>query len=219
MAVEGLDRAVREEVKPKIDKVVERTVNLETRARASEARLKVLENDSKQFAIGVGVHECFHDEDFKDIDENEKQVLHEIGTIIARVSVAETNIQTAIGRTKEEVEKTDRRWSRLAGALLTVALFAIGGVGAWVVTLVTVRADVKHLSEEQSKFRGEVTNSISNDAKRVEKAAKRVETVVATPPSAPPVDPLELLWCDLSEREKTRQKKIRGGKIPDKRCP
>lgn len=223
VVVEALDVTIREEVKPKIDVLTERTVNLETRTRAGEARLRRLETDSREIAVGVAVHGCDHEEDFKTIDANEKQVLAEIGSIAARISVAENNVNAAKERQKEEVDKTDKRWSRFTAALITIGLAALAGIIGWVVTLTTVSSDVRHLSSEQSKLRSAVskgTTSVSNDAKRVEKAAKRVENAASAPAVIiEPTDPLEELWCDLGEREKSRQKRIRGGKIPTKRCP
>lgn len=218
-AVGSLDVTIREEVKPKLNTVSERTIKLETRAKASEARLKRLENESRD-------PHCEHEEDFRDIDLQGKQVLLEIGTITSRISVAETNVAAAKERQKEEVAKTDKRWSRFSIALVSVGIAALAGIIGWVVTLSTVSSDVRHLSSEQTKLRAAVskgTTSAASGAKRIESAARRVESAAYAPTvfaeAAEPIDPLELLWCDLGEREKSRQKRIRGGRIPTKRCP
>jgi len=222
-AVEGLERTIREEVKPKLDTVTERTVNQEARIKASEARLRRLETDSREIAVGVAVHDCDHEEDFRDIADSGRQVLGEIGSIAARVSVVESNAKASKERQKEEIEKTDKRWSRFTAALITIGIAALAGIIGWVVTLTTVRSDVGHLSREQTKLREAVKNvprSVSKDARRVEAAATRVENAASAPAVIiEPADPLEELWCDLSDHEKSRQKRIRDGKIPTKRCP
>lgn len=214
----------------KLDGLGERTVNLQTRQKTSEARLKVLESDTKSLAL-PRPHDCHQEGDIEGIKDEGRQTRLEVQTIVSRVAVAETQVKTVKEKIKEDGEKTDKRWGRVWAIGGMLALFVLAAVGGWIATLFTMRADVQHLGAEQTKLRATVekgarstTESTAKmtaaSTKVTEATAKLTAKLTAETDAGHLTDPLELLWCDLGDREKTRQKRIRGrDKIPTKRCP
>lgn len=210
----------------KLDGLGERTVNLQARQRTSEARLNVLERDTKALA-SPRPHDCHQEGDINEIKDEGRQTRLEVQTIVSRVAVAEMQVKTVKEKVKDDGEKTDKRWGRVWAIGGTLAFFVLAAVGGWIATLFTMRADVQHLGAEQTKLRATVEkgarSTTAASTKMTEATTKMTEAtakLTAESDAAPSPDPLELLWCELGNREKARQKRIRGrDKIPMMRCP
>jgi predicted nucleic acid-binding Zn-ribbon protein len=157
------------EVRPGVQEVRDGFINLKARTRVSEARLKKLESEPK------GAHDCHQTAIIGDLSEGHKQSQKALSDTSQKVAINENEISGLSEQMKER--KQGGKWVR--NTFITIGLAVLAVAAGWVVTLATLRADVRHLSTEQTRMRTEVEKardlSIKATAK-VNAAAKRVET-------------------------------------------
>jgi hypothetical protein len=224
-AVDTLSKAIDKDIKPKLDKVHEGFIRLETEHRVTKARLKSVEGDTKALtSASPQPHDCYHEDDFIDLKDGQRSVLADVITIKTGLVEAATEHKRTKEMTDKEVDRIDGRSKTVTGIAVTVILFVLGAAGAASAAFYTTQERVGHIAEEQSKMRDEMaaTRSASVSAStKVESAATKMEQAanqVRTTDHA--ADPLELVWCDLSPQERRRQENLRGrDKIPQRRCP
>jgi len=214
--VNDLDYVIRQELRPRLDEVRDGFIRLETEHRGSEKRLKSVESDVKTLTTRPPqAHDCYHEDDIRGLEE---------GNLATRADLA--TIKTVNGSIKESldknVERIDGRSKMLTGAAISVGLFFLASVGGFGAVFYTMKADVDHLSNEQTKVRSDVSSLRDVYVKSIDKvqaAAAQVER------AAVKVDdnserPIDAIWCDLSPQERWRQTRIRGAeKVPQRRCP
>lgn len=224
-AVGNLSKAIDEDIKPKLDKVHEGFIVLETEHKVTKARLKTLEGDTKALtSASPQPHDCYHEDDFVDLKEGQKGVLAEVVSVKTGLATAATEHKRTKESTDKDVARIDGRSKTVTGIAVTVVLFVLGAAGAASAAFYTTQTRVGHLADEQSKIRDEMaktrtasvsaSSKVQSAAESVKKVAKQVKTNGHT------TDPLELVWCDLSPQERRRQERLRGrDKIPQRRCP
>lgn len=224
-ALSEIRHAVRD-IKPKVDKLVERNVDHEARIKASEARLRRVEDKVADVAEKPISHDCAQVETIREIKEESKKIRADNGDVTQRLTKTETKL-AGLGEsvaTAQADTKAGRRW--LIGIIVTLIIVVGGAAFGWVITLVMVRSDVAHLTSRQEEM-GErldtvqaTTTKAAQAGVRVEQATKRIETVVQESAPSEPVVALDDVWCALSipEREKLRRA-LPSDRIPARRCP
>jgi hypothetical protein len=212
------------DIKPKVDKLVEHNASHEARIKASEARLRRVEDKAAEIAEKPQSHDCAQTETIREIKEEAHRFRKSSEDTTQRVIVAETKV----GALAKEMEtnqgdtKSGRRW--LIGIIVTLVIVIGGAALGWVITLVTVRSDVAHLATEQQEIQERLSTVQVTTTKagvRVEAAAKRIETVAQETEDEPAAFiALDDVWCNLSspEREKLRRA-LPSDRLPARRCP
>lgn len=224
-AVDILSKAIDKDIKPKLDRVHEGFIRLETEHKVSKARIKSLEDDTKALtSASPQPHDCYHEDDFVDLKEGSKGIRADVQAISTGLATTATAQAAEKEQTDKNIQRIDGRSKTVTGIAVTVVMFVLGAAGAASAAFYTTQARVGHLAEEQSKIRDEMvkTRSASVSASsKVESAATKVEQVAnQVKTNGHTADPLELIWCDLSVQERRRQEKLRGrDKIPQRRCP
>ena len=214
-------KATVSEMKPKVESLTEGIVELRTRARASEARLK--RNEDKVSEIAERPHDCAQVEAIHGLVEAEKSIRKDASEITQRVVVSETTLSTAV----KTIEKMDdaaagrSRW--LSGVMITVVLTVIGAAAGWLTTLSTLRSDVQHLSDEQSRIRSDmasVKSATRETGVKIEAATEVISQAAAKNDVPSEAVTLEELWCVLPAKERDNLRKtLPTERIPRRVCP
>lgn len=224
-ALDNIDRVIQKDIKPKLNKVHDGFIRLETEHRATKNRLRILETDTKEVLTAPAVaHDCYHEDDIVDLKEGQRGVQAEIASVKVEVATVTTDQSSVKEVLDKNVKRIDGRSKMITGIAVTVVLFVLGIAGTAAAGFYTMQANVSTLSKEQTKIRTEVSgmgeahvnasSKIQSAAERVEEVADQVEQNGHIP------DPLEQIWCDLSPQERRRQERLRGSdKIPRRRCP
>lgn len=228
-AVSNLDRVIQCDVKPKLDKVHEGFIVLETEHKVTKARVKSLEEDTKKLvSTSPQPHDCYHEDELGDLKEGQRSIVAEMINCKTDLATTSTEHKRTKEQTGKDIERIEGRSKTITGIAVTVILFVLASAGAASAAFYTTQTRVGVLVEEQSKIRDEMEQtrkaSISASTK-LESAATKVERMANQVKEVNVVDrdegdPLELLWCDISPQERRRQEKLRGpDKIPQRRCP
>jgi len=223
-AVNTLSKAIDKDIKPKLDKVHEGFIVLETEHKATKARVKNLEDDTKKLSgASPQPHDCYHEDDLMNLKEGQRIVLADVVAVKTGLATTATEHARTKEQTDREVARIEGRSKTATGIIVTVILFVVGASGAASAAFYTTQTNVVHLSEEQSKIRVEMSDMRAANIKastKMEEAADAVEKVANQVRTSSVSDPLDSIWCDLSPQERRRQENLRGAaNIPQRRCP
>lgn len=207
------------EMKPEVHKTSKTVVELATKQRVADNRIKTLETKTDGLADTTAKlsqprpHDCINANKIGDLEEDLKQ--HALGLTEAAKDVA------AAGADINELKQGQ---SKFIYWLLGAAVIVVGSVVGWYASYRVTTNEVGHLTSEQTKLRVSV-ESLQKTTKalpvKVDSAAQRLETAankIKTNGHGNGV-PLEEVWCILSEGERIRlRNRLDADKIPSQRC-
>jgi len=208
------------EMKPEVKETAKAVIELATKQRVADNRIKVLETSTGRLDRETAAlssprpHDCINANVIGELSEESKQLA---------LGVAETkkDVDTAA----KVIGELRAGQSRFIYWLLGAAVIVIGSVVGWYASYQVTTNEVGHLSVEQTKIRTSLESlqkttkalptEINNAAGRVEQVAQQMETNGDEHQGVQ----LEDIWCIMSEREKVRLKRqLPASKVPNQRC-
>lgn len=212
------------EMKPEVKATAIAVVELSTKQRVADKRIKTLETgtariDRKTVALASTVaspqpHECLSAEKISDLEKSDKVN-----------SLALLDVKKDAAATGTDVDELEKGQSKFIYWLMGAAVIVVGSVVGWYASYSVTRNEVSHLTREQVKLRTSMDSlqkttralpaKLNTATDRVEAAAERIKTNGHSNGGVQ----LEEVWCIISEREKVRLKRqLSAEKIPTQRC-
>lgn len=208
------------EMKPEVVKTAKAVVELTTKQRVADRRIKTLETETGRLGretvalASPRPHDCINANKISDLDEHDKQRALEV-----------LEVKKDAAATSTDVNELKNGQSKFIYWLLGAAVIVIGSVGGWYASYRVTTNEVGHLTSEQTKIRTSLESlqkttkalptKVDNAAQRLETAAQQIKTNGDDHNGVQ----LEEIWCIMSEREKVRLKRqLPAGKVPNQRC-
>lgn len=208
------------EMKPEVKETAKTVVELATKQRVADKRIKTLETstgrlDRKTAALASPrPHDCINANVISDLAEENKQQALEV-----------LDVKKDAAATGTDVGELKKGQSKFIYWLMGAAVIVVGSVVGWYASYAVTRNEVSHLTSEQVKLRTSMDSlqkttralptKLNNATVRVEAAANKIKTNGDDHKGVQ----LEDIWCILSEREKVRLKRqLPADKIPTQRC-
>jgi len=97
-AVDNLDKSVQHDIKPKLNKVHEGFIRLETEHKTTKVRLRVLETDTKEaMTTPAAAHGCYHEDEIVDLKDGFKEARAGIATTQTNIATVNTEHKRCVG--------------------------------------------------------------------------------------------------------------------------
>jgi hypothetical protein len=206
------------DMRPEVKSTAKAVVELRAQQRGDDRRISALEDTTARLDRETTVlasprpHDCVNANRICELDETNKVLALEVVNVKKDASSARHNIG--------ELKKGQ---SKFVYWLMGAALVVIGSAVGWYATLQVTTNEVRHLSTEQAKIRGQL-DDLQQTTKvipvRLKEVTKRVEV------AADRMDDsewhgvrLEDVWCKMSAREKARlRRSMPLGSLAAEKC-
>jgi chaperonin cofactor prefoldin len=208
------------EMKPEVKGMAKAVIELSLQREMADKRISTLESTSARLDRTTTAlssprpHDCLNANKISDMNEEAKGLA--LGVIEAKKGA---------GDALEDIAELKKGQSKFIYWLLGAALVVIASVVGWYASYQVTTNEVRHLTVEQSKIRGQLAElqkttkalpgRLTEVTRRVEVAANRIDEDEQQYGGVK----LEDIWCAMSFRERSRlERSMPLGKLPDQKC-
>lgn len=206
------------DMRPEVKSTAKAVIELAAQQRGADRRISSLEETTARLDRETTIlasprpHDCINANRICDLDETSK---------VLALEVAE--VKKDAGSAKHRIGELKSGQSKFFYWLLGAALAVIGSAVGWYATLQVTTNEVRHLTTEQTKIRGQLDDlqrttktipvRLREVTRQVEDAADRMDD------SEQYGVRLEDVWCAMLPREKARlQRSMPLGELAAKKC-